>query len=60
MVLHLEQNDIILLNLKPTNIFTDNEIVYYIGGLGRTDNNIWLNLEYLAPELLSDFENKKI
>lgn len=53
---HLEENGSILLNLKPTNIFSNDEITYKIGGLARSDNNIWLNSEYLAPELKEDLE----
>ncbi|KAL4504197.1 hypothetical protein ABPG72_021035 [Tetrahymena utriculariae] len=52
----LEENGVILLNLKPTNIFTNEEITYRVGGLARSDNNIWLNAEYLSPELKEDFE----
>jgi len=52
----LEQSSIILLNLKPTNIFTNDELTYKIGGLARSDNHIWLNQEYLSPELKEDLE----
>ena len=53
---HLEENGVVLLNLKPTNIFTNDDKTFKIGGLARTDNNIWLNTEYLAPELKEDLE----
>lgn len=55
--MHLEENGFSLLNLKPTNIFTNDEVLFKVGGLARSDNHIWLNQDYIAPELKADFEN---
>lgn len=57
---HLEVNGVFINNLKPTNIFSNSEVHYKIGGLGRTDKFIWINPIYCSPELRLEIEYNSV